>query len=77
MEINAQIDRLDLDDAHARAAQRAGVPIVISSDSHATGGFGALRWGVTVARRAWLSPADVLNTRDVDALRASLRRNRR
>ena len=35
-----------------------------------------LRWGVTVARRAWLTPADVLNTRSVDDFRAALRRRR-
>jgi DNA polymerase (family 10) len=75
MEINAQVDRLDLDDLHARRARDAGARIVISSDSHGTGGFGALRWAVTVARRAWLTPADVLNTRSVDDLRGALRRH--
>ena len=76
MEINAQVDRLDLDDLHARRARDAGARIVISSDSHGTGGFGALRWAVTVARRAWPTPADVLNTGSVEACRASLRRVR-
>ena len=42
LEINAQIDRLDLDDLHARQARDAGARIVIDSDSHGTGGFGAL-----------------------------------
>jgi DNA polymerase (family 10) len=77
MEINAQIDRLDLDDLHARRARDAGARIVISSDSHGTAGFGALRWAVTVARRAWLTPTDVLNTGSVEACRASLRRGRK
>lgn len=76
MEINAQVDRLDLDDLHARQAKEAGVPIVIGSDAHAIGGFGALRWAVTVARRAWLSAGDVLNTRGVEDFRRALRRNR-
>ena len=76
MEINAQVDRLDLDDLHARRARDAGARIVISSDSHRTGGFGALRWAVTIARRAWLTPPDVLNTGSVEACRASLRRGR-
>jgi DNA polymerase (family 10) len=75
MEINAQVDRLDLDDLHARRARDAGARIVISSDSHGTGGFGALRWAVTIARRAWLMPADVLNTRSVDDLSGALRRH--
>ncbi|HMC77247.1 MAG TPA: DNA polymerase/3'-5' exonuclease PolX [Vicinamibacterales bacterium] len=73
LEINAQIDRLDLDDLHARRAREAGARIVISSDAHSTGGLGALRWGVTVARRAWLTPDDVLNTRPVDEFRKALR----
>ena len=76
MEINAQIDRLDLDDRLARQARDAGVRIVISTDAHSTTALGGLRWGVAVARRAWLTPADVLNTRPVDDLRASLRRRR-
>ena len=74
LEINAQVDRLDLDDLHARQARDAGARLVISSDAHATGGFTALRWGVAVARRAWLTPGDVLNTLDVDQFQRSLRR---
>ncbi len=73
LEINAQIDRLDLDDVHARQAQQAGAPIVISSDAHGAGGFGALRWGITVARRGWLRASDVLNTQPVDVFRRALR----
>jgi histidinol phosphatase-like PHP family hydrolase len=76
MEINAQIERLDLDDAHARQARDAGVRITISSDAHSTHGLGALRWGVAMARRARLTPADVLNTGSVREFRAALRRNR-
>jgi DNA polymerase (family 10) len=77
MEINAQVDRLDLDAAHARQARDAGVRLVISSDAHSPTGLAALRWGVTVARRAWLTPGDILNTKDADAFRASLRRHTR
>jgi DNA polymerase (family 10) len=47
---------------------------VVSTDAHSTTALGRLRWGVTVARRAWLTPADVLNTRSIDELRGSLRR---
>ena len=77
VEINSQPHRLDLNDVHARLARDRGVPIVISSDSHSRNGFGVLRWGTTVARRAWLGPAHVLNTRSFDECRASLRRHRR
>src|SRR6185369_12017199 len=44
LEINCQVDRLDLNDVHARLARDRGVPIVISSDAHSTSGLGALRW---------------------------------
>jgi DNA polymerase (family 10) len=76
MEINSQVDRLDLSDAQARLAKQHGVGIIIDSDAHAPAGLAALRWGAAVARRAWLEPADVLNTRPVDQFRAALRRNR-
>jgi DNA polymerase (family 10) len=76
LEINSQVDRLDLGDVPARLARERGVPLVIASDAHSQAAFGVLRWGVQVARRAWAEPADVLNTRPLDALRSSLRRNR-
>jgi DNA polymerase (family 10) len=77
LEINSQPHRLDLHDVHAKLARDRGVPLVISSDAHSRQALGVLRWGVLVARRAWLQPADVLNTRPFDAFRASLRRHRR
>ena len=77
LEINCQVDRLDLNDIHARLARDRGVRVVISTDAHSVAALGNLRWGVQMARRAWLGPDDVLNTRDVDTLRALLRRNRR
>jgi DNA polymerase (family X) len=63
LEINANPDRRDLSDIGARAAVRAGVQIVINSDAHRTGTLRNMRWGVATARRAWLSAADVANTR--------------
>ena len=77
LEINGQVDRLDLNDAHARLAHERGVHLVISTDAHSTTALGNLRWGVQVARRSWLSPEAVLNTRTIDDLRPLLRRNRR
>jgi DNA polymerase (family 10) len=76
LEINAQIDRLDLSDVHARLARDRGAAMIISTDAHAPTALGWMRWGVNVARRAWLRPEDVMNTRPVDAFRASLRRAR-
>jgi DNA polymerase (family X) len=76
LEINSQVDRLDLNDVYARLARDRGVPIVISSDAHSQAALASLRWGVVVARRAWLRPADVLNTRPFEAFTSALRRNR-
>jgi DNA polymerase (family 10) len=77
LEINCQVDRLDLSDINARMVKERGGRLVIGSDAHSRGAFGLLRWGVIVARRAGLEPADVLNTRPLAEFRASLRRNRR
>jgi DNA polymerase (family 10) len=76
LEINCQIDRLDLSDVNARLARERGVPLVIASDAHSRTAFGTLRWGVQVARRAWATAADVLNTQALPDLRRRLRRNR-
>jgi DNA polymerase (family 10) len=76
VEINSQPHRLDISDAHAKLARERGVRLVISSDAHSRHALATMRWGVLVARRAWLGPDDVLNTRPFDELRASLRRNR-
>lgn len=77
LEINCQVHRLDLSDTHARAAHERGAMIVISTDAHSTGGFGVMKWGVQVARRAWLTKEAVLNTRSVEEFKRKLRRNRR
>jgi DNA polymerase (family 10) len=76
LEINAQVDRLDLNDLNARLAKDRGVKLVIASDAHSQAGLGVLRWGVQVARRAWVEPADVLNTLPLAAFRGALRRQR-
>jgi DNA polymerase (family 10) len=72
LEINAAPDRRDMNEHHARAAAAAGVPIVIDCDAHRVGGFTVARYGIATARRAWLTAADVANTRpwpEVEALR--------
>jgi DNA polymerase (family 10) len=77
LEINAQPERLDLNDAFARAARERGATIVVSTDAHSTLALANMRWGVQVARRAWLTPDAVLNAQPLDAMRALLRRSRR
>ena len=68
LEVNSQPDRLDLNDTACIAAKRAGVKIVISSDSHSPREFDLLEFGVNQARRGWLEPEDVLNTRSLKSL---------
>jgi DNA polymerase (family X) len=63
LEINSNPDRRDMDDTTARAAAAAGIPIVINTDAHRTKGFAVARYGIATARRAWLTAADVANTR--------------
>ena len=63
LELNAQPDRLDLSDVHARAAREAGLKVVIDSDGHQIGALDYVELGVGQARRAWLTREDVVNTR--------------
>src|ERR1700676_3362742 len=62
MELNSYPDRLDLSDVHLRLAKQHGVKIVINTDSHHTSHMEKVHYGVTQARRAWLTKDDVLNT---------------
>ncbi len=62
IEINANPHRLDLDATHCRRARQKGVTIVINPDAHSVGGLDDLEYGVSVARRGWLTKGDVWNT---------------
>jgi len=62
MELNSYPERLDLSDVNLRIAKQHGVKIVINTDSHHTSHMEKLRYGITQARRAWLTRDDVLNT---------------
>lgn len=62
IEINAQPMRLDLDWTYVKRARELGVPIVINPDAHHPDELAFTRFGVHVARRGWLTPADVFNT---------------
>jgi DNA polymerase (family X) len=63
LEINANPDRRDLSEVHARAAADAGVMLLINTDSHRVGGFAVARYGIATARRAWLCADQIANTR--------------
>jgi len=74
LEINAEPDRLDLNDIHAHMAKSKGVKIAISTDAHSVNAFQYMRFGVDQARRAWLTADDVINTRQFGDLRKLLKR---
>ncbi len=66
LEINADPNRLDLDDTLARRAVQLGVKLSIGSDTHRAEGVGALGYGIATARRAWVTAADVVNAWALD-----------
>ena len=63
VEINASPYRLDLDWRLCKYAKEQGVPVCINPDAHDTDGLQDVWFGVQMARKGWLSAADVLNTR--------------
>ena len=63
LEINSNLHRLDLQaNFLRRAVEVPGVRFAISTDSHHTSGFGNLRWGVSQARKGWVTVSSVLNS---------------
>jgi DNA polymerase (family 10) len=70
LEINASPYRLDLPPHLAREAAARGVKLTVSTDSHDARSLGDLWYGVTAARRGWLTAGDVLNTLDLAGLAA-------
>jgi DNA polymerase (family 10) len=74
LEINAEPERLDLNDIHAHAAKTMGVKLAISTDAHSVNAFQYMRFGIDQARRGWLTADDVINTRSLAALRKLLKR---
>jgi len=63
LEMNGSPHRLDLSAERARRAVAAGCVLTIDSDAHSTRELDFIRWGVTQARRAWVSSSNVVNTR--------------
>ncbi|TFG45390.1 MAG: PHP domain-containing protein, partial [Gemmatimonadales bacterium] len=70
IEINADPHRLDLDWRVLRSARAHGVMISIGSDAHNLAGLGNVTYGVGIARKGWLGPAEVLNTRTAEGFLA-------
>jgi DNA polymerase (family 10) len=77
IEINAHPMRLDLDWVHCKRAKALGVMLVINPDAHCVGDLELVSYGVSVARRAWLTKEDVFNTRTLTQVEKLLRASRR
>jgi DNA polymerase (family 10) len=76
VELNCDPKRLDLDWRHLRRARDLGVTVAIGPDAHSVTSLDNMRYGVTFARKAWVSPADVLNARDAASVLAFARARR-
>jgi DNA polymerase (family 10) len=70
LEIDGQPGRLDLPSALARRAREFGVTFSLDSDAHATEHLANIEYAVGQARRAWITPDEVLNARDLDGVLA-------
>ena len=70
LEINGSPPRLDLDEERIRVAREAGCRFTIDSDAHDPVEWQHLVWGTTVARRAWLEPDLIANTRPLEGFLA-------
>ncbi|MBI3495330.1 hypothetical protein HY065_01750, partial [Candidatus Berkelbacteria bacterium] len=77
VEINASPLRLDLNELLARQAKNAGVKFLIDTDAHAPDQLGNLRYGIAIARRAWLTKADVANTMKANDFISTLHSHRK
>ena len=66
IEVNGDPHRLDLEPDWIRAARTRGIKFIVSTDAHSIGGLGSLHYGVSTARRGWLSRDEVLNTLDAE-----------
>ncbi len=73
LEINAYPGRLDLNDINARAAKDMGVRMSINTDAHDPKMLLNMKYGVNVARRAWLEKKDLLNAMSLHELMNTLK----
>jgi DNA polymerase (family 10) len=77
IEINAHPSRLDLDWRYLRRARDKGMKIPVDPDAHSIDGLDVVRYGINMARKGWLRPADVLNTLSTEAILAYFRARRK
>ncbi|HXG71180.1 MAG TPA: DNA polymerase/3'-5' exonuclease PolX [Gemmatimonadaceae bacterium] len=68
VELNADPHRLDLDWRYCRMARESGTMVEIGPDSHSTASLDNVHFGIGLARKAWLEPPAILNTRTADGI---------
>jgi len=69
LELNAYYDRLDLNEFYLKKAKDKGIKISLGTDTHHAGGFEMMRFGVGIARRAWLEKKDIINCLSYEDIR--------
>jgi DNA polymerase (family 10) len=74
LEINANPDRLDLSGSSCKMAKTMGLKLALSTDAHSVTDLDFIRYGIDQARRGWLEPGDIINTRSLKDLRKLLKR---
>jgi len=74
LEINASPQRLDLDDANANLALKAGCKLVINTDAHDREALKNIRFGIATARRGWMEKGDIINTLPLEELTKTLKK---
>jgi DNA polymerase (family 10) len=77
IELNAHPFRLDIDWRLCKYAKEKGVKIAINPDAHDKGGLKDTYFGVGIARKGWLGPADILNTLDLEGVKDFLKKRKR
>src|ERR1700686_531399 len=73
IEINGDPYRLDMEPRWVRAARRRKIKFVISTDAHSIGALNNMKFGVGIARRAWVRRGEVLNALGVKAFQKAVR----
>jgi DNA polymerase (family 10) len=68
LEHNCNPHRLDPDWPFMKRAKGLGVLISVNPDAHSLEGFGDMRYGVAMARKAWLEKKDILNCMTIEEI---------
>ena len=76
IELNAHPYRLDIDWRLCKYAKEKGCKIAINPDAHEEEGLRDTYFGVGIARKGWLEPGDILNTKKLEEMKEFLKRKK-